>query len=235
MSESAEVIPRGDEFDVEFVSIDSLEPHPRNYQDHPDDQLDEIGASLMAHGFFKNVVVAEDGTILAGHGVVAACRRLGVVAVPIRRMPYPPADPRALQIVAADNELTRRAERDDRGLAELLHELHEAEMLPGTGYDEERLAALLFTTRPTSEVPDMAAAKKLAANAGSEGFDSGEEIACRVIFNLTNVDEVESLFRKVGASKDHVTLNRKSTLSLRWPLVKRRPGGTLSSKPGDAK
>ncbi len=54
------------------VPIAELKPHPRNYKKHPADQLAHLEASLKQYGQFRNVVVARDSTILAGHGVVAA-------------------------------------------------------------------------------------------------------------------------------------------------------------------
>lgn len=215
------------EFTTELVPIDELKPHPRNYQGHPDDQLEEIAESLRAHGFYRNVVVAIDSTVLAGHGVVEASRRIGAATVPVRRLPYTPDDPRSLQVLAADNELTRRAERDDRALSELLRELHQVDMLHGTGYDEARLAALLFTTRPKSEVPDVNSARKMASLTGDDTFDSSEKIACRVILNLVDTDDLPSLFDRLGATKKHVTRKVGSSVSLRWPLKERRAPGTL--------
>lgn len=139
------------------VPIDQLKPHPRNYREHPADQLVQIEQSLKEHGFYRNVVAASDLTILAGHGVVEAARRLGMATVPVIQLPLAPNDPKAIKILIGDNELGHLGERNDRLLADLLLDIQKLDVdgLLGTGYDEMMLANLLFVTRPDSEVADF--------------------------------------------------------------------------------
>lgn len=148
-------------FVVEVVDASTLKPHPRNYKQHPEEQLRHIGEMLKEVGFFKNVVTAKDGTLLAGHGVVEAAKQVGLGhAVPIRRLDLEPNDPRALKVLAADNELGRFAESDDRALTMILKDIlqNDPKGLVGTGYDEENLAALVMVTRPESEIRNFDAA-----------------------------------------------------------------------------
>lgn len=72
---------------TELVALSKLKPHPRNYRKHPADQLAHIKASIKQHGFYRNVVVAKDDTILAGHGVVQAAKEMKVKQVPVFRVP----------------------------------------------------------------------------------------------------------------------------------------------------
>jgi hypothetical protein len=139
------------------IPIDQLKPHPRNYREHPADQLVQIEQSLKEHGFYRNVVTASDLTILAGHGVVEAARRLGMATVPVIQLPIGPEDSKAIKILIGDNELGHLGERNDRLLADLLKEVQAIDVdgLLGTGYDEMMLANLLFVTRPESEVADF--------------------------------------------------------------------------------
>jgi ParB family chromosome partitioning protein len=103
-------------FVTEMRALEDLKEHPRNYRVHPQDQIDHIKASIQEHGVYRNVVVARDNTILAGHGVVKALRQLGVVAGPVAVMDLDPNDPRALKLLAGDNEVEHLAEQDDRVL-----------------------------------------------------------------------------------------------------------------------
>ena len=64
--------------EAEMTPVSDLKPHPRNYKDHPDDQLEHIIESIKSTGFYRNIVIAQDGTILAGHGVVAAAKKMGL-------------------------------------------------------------------------------------------------------------------------------------------------------------
>jgi hypothetical protein len=139
---------------AKLVPITQLKPHPRNYRAHPDDQLDHLVESIKEHGFYRNVVAAKDWTILAGHGVVLAAKKLGLPEVSVIRLDLDPEDPRALKLLVGDNELGHLAEIDDRALTELLKGIKDLDVngLLGTGYDEAMLANLVFVTRPASEV-----------------------------------------------------------------------------------
>jgi hypothetical protein len=130
---------------LESVALAELRPHPRNYQTHPDTQLASLMESLRTHGVYRNVVIARDGTILAGHGVIEAARRLGYTHLSVQRMDLDPEESAALQIVIGDNELARLALKDEQLLATLLTELAEQDpsSLLGTGYDETTLELLI--------------------------------------------------------------------------------------------
>lgn len=130
---------------TEIVEIASLKAHPKNYRKHPEPQVAEIAESIKQHGIYKNIVVAKDGTILAGHGLVLGAQKLGMTQLPVVRIPLAPDHPRALKIVAADNELPRLAEDDPKGLAEMLEKIQDEDEvgLLGTGYDDAALLELL--------------------------------------------------------------------------------------------
>lgn len=129
---------------VELVAIADLKPHPENYQAHPEDQLAHLAESLAQHGFYRNVVIAEDNTLLAGHGIVQAAQAQGYTQVPAVRLPIAADDPEALQVLIGDNELARLVMKDDRALAELLKSLNgdDPTLLLGTGFDVQMLAQL---------------------------------------------------------------------------------------------
>ena len=145
---------------IEFVSIAELRPHPRNYRDHPDDQIDHLAQSIKDNGFYRNVVISRDGVILAGHGAVKAALKIGLKQIPVIRLDINSNDERALKVLVGDNEIARLAMMDDRALTELLKELKDWDptALLGTGFDESMIAALAFVTRPASEIGDKNAA-----------------------------------------------------------------------------
>lgn len=134
------------------VAVAELTPHPRNYKQHPEEQLDHLVRSLEENGQYRNVVIAEDDTILAGHGVVMAAQRMGLGKVLAVRMPWAPDDPRALKLLALDNEVARLAPHDDNALADLLREVQAAEIgLLGTGFDDRALDALIAACAPAKD------------------------------------------------------------------------------------
>jgi len=136
---------------TEVVPLASLKPHPRNYKKHPAEQLKHLCASLRQYGQFRNVVVARDSTILAGHGVVLAMAKLGWEEATVVRLDLDPASPKALKLVALDNELPKFAETDDRMLTELLREVAAADGLLGTGFDDRSLTELTGDFLPGGE------------------------------------------------------------------------------------
>lgn len=131
----------------ETVDITLLKPHPRNYREHPEDQLVHIIQSLKEHGFYRNIVVARDYTILAGHGMVQAARRLGCETVPVIVLDLDPDEPRAIKILIGDNDIGQLAEVDDQQRNDILTTLNNCGELEGTGYDALQRSALLMVTR----------------------------------------------------------------------------------------
>ena len=108
---------------IETVPINNLKPHPQNYKEHPENQLDHIIKSINEHGFYRNVVIAKDDTILAGHGVVMACIKMGKKEIPCIRLDIESDSTQALKVLTSDNEITNLAQVDDRQLSEILKEI----------------------------------------------------------------------------------------------------------------
>jgi DNA modification methylase len=123
----------------EIVQTAALKPHPRNYRGHPERQIEHLKQSIREHGVYRNLVTANDLTVLAGHGMLLALIELNVADVRVVRMPFGPDDPRALKLLAADNELSRLAETDQQALLDLLVE---TDNLLGTGFDSDAFDAL---------------------------------------------------------------------------------------------
>jgi hypothetical protein len=132
-----------------------LKPHPKHYKVHLDDQLEHLANSIKQHGFYRNVVVAKDYTILDGHGVVSACHKLKLKEVPVIKLDIESDSPQALKILTGNNEIGKLAEIDDRKLSELLKEVKDKDGLSGTGYDKMMLANLVMVTRPQHEINDI--------------------------------------------------------------------------------
>jgi hypothetical protein len=210
------------DFPVESAPIDDLKPHPQNYKNHPEDQLLHLEHSIRENGFFKNVVVARENTILAGHGVVLAAKRMRLEHVPVRRLDLDPGDPRALKILAADNEIANLAETDDRALTEILRNLFRSdEGLLGSGFDEKQLAALAFVTRPASEIADADAA---AHWLGMPSYTVGSDEYRLVVLFKTEAD------RDRFTAKAKLRIDKKvgKTHSTRWPWTDRVDGASVA-------
>ena len=68
---------------VERRAVEQLIPYARNARTHDAEQVDQIAASIREWGWTNPVLVAEDGTIIAGHGRVLAARKLRIAEVPV--------------------------------------------------------------------------------------------------------------------------------------------------------
>lgn len=134
-----------DAWPVEHLPVEHLRAHPQNYKVHPAAQLEHIKSSIRKHGLYRNVIIARDNTILAGHGVVQAARELQLRFIPCKRLDLDPLSPAALAVLAGDNEVDRLAAIDDSQLVDILRRIHADDPdagLQGTGFDSLTLAAL---------------------------------------------------------------------------------------------
>lgn len=68
---------------VEYWPLDRLIPYARNARTHSDTQIAEIAGSIRAFGFSNPILVSEGGDIIAGHGRLAAARKLGLTNAPV--------------------------------------------------------------------------------------------------------------------------------------------------------
>ncbi|MCW5750219.1 MAG: site-specific DNA-methyltransferase [Alphaproteobacteria bacterium] len=138
---------------VELVPLDRLRPYARNPRTHSDEQVAQIAASIVEFGWTNPVLVASDGTVIAGHGRLEAARRLGLDAVPVLVLDHLSEAQRRAYVIA-DNKLALNAGWNDELLAAELHALNgEGFDLALTGFDEaelDRLMAPLDDTDATS-------------------------------------------------------------------------------------
>jgi ParB-like chromosome segregation protein Spo0J len=131
------------------VPVDTLQPHP----DNPNrGSVKDIATSLEQFGQFRSIVALEDGTILAGHHVWEATKRIGK---PNIRVDFIQCDEQeARKIMLADNRLADLGLGPDLDLLlENLNQL-EGDML-GTGFDDEYVKMLEEATAGAPEIDDL--------------------------------------------------------------------------------
>jgi hypothetical protein len=199
-------------FPVTLVAIGDLKEHPKNYRTHPEDQIEHLCKSITEHGMFRNVVIASDNTILAGHGIVKAAKKLGMNEVPVLKLNILPNDTKALKILTADNEISRMAEVDDRMLSELLKDVQGLDTLLGTGFDEKMLANLIFVTRPASEIANLNEASEWV---GMPDFERAPE-PIKTIISFNNEADRSHVYTILGLPPP-----TKKTDSAWWPPKER--------------
>ena len=147
---------------VEYRPVQTLIPYARNPRTHSEAQVAKIAASIVEFGFTNPILVDGDNGIIAGHGRLAAARRLGLEQVPVIELAHlTPSQKRAL--VLADNRLALDAGWDEELLALELAELSDAGYdLALTGFEGAEIDALLADVtldaeqQPEAEAPDAA-------------------------------------------------------------------------------
>ncbi len=139
---------------VEYRKVSTLIPYARNPRTHSDAQIAKIAASIAEFGWTTPILVDGEHGLIAGHGRLAAARKLGLDEVPVIELAHlSPAQKRAY--VIADNRLALEAGWDEELLALELAELSEGGFdLALTGFEDGELESFLATVKAT---PDDAA------------------------------------------------------------------------------
>lgn len=144
---------------VERWPTERLIPYARNARTHSDAQVDQIAESIREWGWTNPVLVAEDGTIIAGHGRVLAAQKLRLREVPVMvAAGWSEAQKRAYAI--ADNKLSLNAGWDEELLGLEFGELEVLGFdLDLMGFSEaERIALLsqgLEGLTDPDEIPEL--------------------------------------------------------------------------------
>jgi hypothetical protein len=181
--------------------IDTLSPHPRNYNQHPPAQIARIAKSLVQFGQVRPIVVHRD-TIIAGHGVHMAAAALAAPVVNeamlrgyvfddtthtyerwceykhgtfqtlrVTQLPDDWTDEQAMAYLVADNETRRGAEPNDTELAALLDELQQAD------FD---LDSLGFDEAEYGALLDGLTPELPEPGSGGDEFEPDDAAPCRV-------------------------------------------------------
>lgn len=126
----------------EIVDIEKLIPYINNARTHDEKQIAQIAASIKEFGFLSPIIVAEDYTILCGHGRYYGAQKLGLAKVPCVIESHLTETQRKAYIIA-DNKLSLNAGWDD----DLLKV--EIEALQGEDFD------VAFTRFDEKEIADL--------------------------------------------------------------------------------
>lgn len=162
---SADAASTVDQLRLEIWPVTRLIPSARNARTHSDAQIADIAGSIKSFGFSNPILVGVDGDIIAGHGRLAAARRLGLSEVPVVVVSGL-TELQRRQLMLADNRIALNAGWD---LQMLQLELTDLSVL---GAD---LVALGFTAE------ELAKALKPAGAGGLTGEDEVPELTSRAV------------------------------------------------------
>jgi site-specific DNA-methyltransferase (adenine-specific) len=139
---------------VEQRKIEALIPYVNNSRTHSDEQVAQIAASVREFGWTNPILVDGKNGIIAGHGRLAAARKLGLTEVPVIVLDHL-SEAQKKALVIADNKLASNAGWDDEMLRLELGDLQEMGFdATIAGFTTEELDALLNVTEVTDGLTD---------------------------------------------------------------------------------
>ena len=154
-------LPENTRLKITYRKTGDLIPYAGNARTHSDKQIAQIAASIRQFGFTNPVLIDDNGSIVAGHGRVAAAKQLGIAEVPTIALGHlSPAERRAY--VIADNRLAELAGWDRDILKIEFQALADMDLdfdLEITGFETAELDLLLDISAgenvvdPADEVP----------------------------------------------------------------------------------
>lgn len=129
-----------------MVPVDSLIPYARNARTHSEEQIAQIAASIREFGWTNPILTDGDKGLIAGHGRLAAARKLELTEVPVIELGHLSPEQKKAYILA-DNRIALNSGWDEELLKLELQELQGVDFdldLLGFGDDEiERLLMVI--------------------------------------------------------------------------------------------
>lgn len=161
------------------ATLGDFKPDARNARKHNPRNVGQIERSIQANGFGRSLLLANDGTIIAGNATAEAAASAGLEdaivietdgtkVIAVKRTDVAPGSPRAHQLAVEDNRAGELAEWDTAVLAQLAAE-SQIDLDEYFFEEEQRTMALL-----DSLVTDVTAPEEF----GAYGDDLVTEYRC---------------------------------------------------------
>jgi DNA modification methylase len=132
------------------LPIADLKLDAKNPRVHSKRQIEQLSKSIKSFGFLWPVMIDGTRRVLAGHGRIAAAKRLGLQELPTISIDHLSESQRRAFIIA-DNRLAEQASWDEKLLGEQLKELLEVELdfdLEATGFEVGEIDVLVEGVSP---------------------------------------------------------------------------------------
>ena len=127
---------------MEWVDVDLLIPYVNNARTHSGEQIAKIASSIKEFGFINPVIIDGEHGVLAGHGRIAAARKLELKKVPCIRAEHL-SEAQKKAYILADNKMALDAGWDEDLLRVEIDALKDMGVdLDLTGFDEKELTKL---------------------------------------------------------------------------------------------
>lgn len=179
---------------IETLDINSLIPYARNARTHSEAQIAQIAGSIKEFGFTNPILIDKDNGIIAGHGRVAAARKLNLTEVPCIRLEHLSETQRKAYILA-DNRIALNSGWETDLLSVEMAELKDLGInLESLGFDSDEIDALLNKIEPTTGLTDEDEAPEVQEQAVTKPGDiwvmGNHRLMCG---DSTSIDAVDKL------------------------------------------
>lgn len=112
---------------IEYIPIKDIKPYKRNAKLHPQEQIDQIKASIKEFGFNDPIAVWHDNEIIEGHGRLLAAKQMKMKEIPIIRLDELTDEQRRAYMLA-HNQLTMNSGFDLEILTEEINNILDIDM-----------------------------------------------------------------------------------------------------------
>ena len=138
---------------IQEVAVSTLIPYAKNSRTHDDAQVAQIASSIKEFGF-RNPILVDGVSVIAGHGRLLAAQKLKLDKVPtLDCSDMTPSQKKAY--IIADNKIALNAGWDNAMLTIELQDLEDEGFdLTLTGFDDKELDALLNVIEGTDGLTD---------------------------------------------------------------------------------
>ena len=168
---------------VEYRKIETLIPFARNPRTHSEAQIAKLASSIVEFGWTQPILVDGANGIIAGHGRLAAARKLDLLEVPVIELGHLTSAQKRAYVIA-DNRLALDAGWDEELLSLELAELSEAGYdLTMTGFSNEEIEELLVGA-------EQALQEEAPADAEDDAADEVPEVPSNPVSRLGDVWQI---------------------------------------------
>lgn len=183
-----------------MISTADLIPYVNNARVHSDEQVTQIASSIKEFGFTVPVLIDKDKGIIAGHGRIAAAKKLNIDEVPCIRIEHLTETQKKAYILA-DNRIALNSTWDYELLGLELNSLKEADFdITEFGFDESefRNSVLDYSILDEEDVSDEI-----------DSMSAGVKKAIQIEFDPEHYEEAQEVikwWRQKGANVGYMVL-----------------------------
>lgn len=112
---------------MNLISIKDVKGYKKNARIHSEKQVGQIAESIKMFGFNSPVLIDEKNELIAGHGRIAAARKLGIVEVPCVKITHLSSEQKkAYRLI--DNQIALNSTWDNDFLETEIEQLNEFDL-----------------------------------------------------------------------------------------------------------